>query len=169
MSDETEFEHFGHWTSKVDPETPKPGAASTAEDEYDPSIYEAVDYQPLLLARNKRQSHFKLVMADQSIFFIYYHDIRDLIFKVIEGLHSVVFTHQSTAVSIKGRNLHYLATMIGEGKLQAIYEPNGMPLSAAHTSPTEITVIRVTVVGRQSASDSKVVGIGSKAEAAKSA
>jgi hypothetical protein len=113
-------------------------------DEYDPEEIEPTFYKPVFMG-NARRAGFQVVLVEHKRrFWIYYHNIGNLMFEEDSGTQYIGFTHQGLAVSIQGRGLIPVYNLIGDGRLRSIYEPNGLPPAPSQGPQPTITAILVT-------------------------
>jgi len=117
-----------------------------SEDDFTPTDYEPAEYKSFATATGKRQPGFTIAMVRQRVrYWIFYHSIRRLKSFEENGREYVWFSHDDLAVTIEGLRLDVLLTLIGEGRLKAVFEPNGSPVvTTSQVNQPIITGIRVT-------------------------
>ena len=98
------------------------------EDDFNPADYDPNEHKSFTTAATKRQPGFVVTMVkNRARYWIYYHSIRRLKFYEQDAREYIEFTHDNLAVTIAGERLDLLLTLIGEGRLKAIFEPAGRP------------------------------------------
>lgn len=119
-------------------------------DGFDPSGYEPGQAKAFTTTTGKRQPGFALALRHESTrHWIFYHAIRRLKSFTRGTADYLQFTHEELAVTIEGQRLSQLIGLIGEGRLKALFEPDGKPLAAASAGDPVITAVRVTDIEAQ--------------------
>ena len=152
MSDSQLKRLMGRGAPATKPET-------DSEDVFNPADYEPTEYKPFTTTNGKRQPGFAIAMVqDKARYWIFYHSIRRLKMSERNGRDYVQFSHDDLAITIEGQRLAVLLNLIGEGRLKAVFEPNGLPAAASSqmTQPI-ITAIRVTDI--EAAKGDKVLNL----------
>ena len=116
-----------------------------SEDRFDASGYNTDYARAFTTANGKRQPGFALVLCHENTrHWIFYHGIRRLKSFARDGREYLQFTHEDLAITIEGQQFAFLIGLIGEGRLKAVFEPDGRTVSARSETDPIITAVRVT-------------------------